>query len=189
VTFSYNSPDLRILQELIHPDAQILPTNHRKPQLILQETKTDKPYSVTVRYSGKTEAIAVIADRFPAAKQFFADSRKECKRADYLIFADTPKGNYIVCVEMKSKSGNNSDIIAQLKGAQCLAAYCRRIGQIFWEETNFLKDYHFRFVSLKNMTANKPPSRNSRKAKHDRPETPLRLHSCQEISLQELIGG
>lgn len=187
--FPYNSPDLQILQELIHPNAQILPTNHRKPQLILQETKTDKPYSVTVRYSGKIEAIAVKADRFPAAKQFFANSRKECKRADYIIFAAMPKGNYIICIEMKKGAGNNSEIIDQLKGAQCLAAYCGRIGQIFWQKTNFLKGYHFRFVSLKNMGANKRPSRSNDGTTHDRPETPLKLHSCPEITLQDLIGG
>lgn len=185
----YYSRDLQILQELIHPDAQILPTDHRRPQLILQETEAAQPYSVTVRYTDKTEAIAVKADRFPVTKPFFANRRKECRRSDYLIFANTPKGNYIICLEMKAGAAENADIIAQLKGAQCLAAYCSQIGQVFWDQTGFLQDYSYRFVSLKNVTAHKRPSRPLRQsaAYHDRPQTPLTLLSPSELQLQELI--
>lgn len=186
---NYRSRDLRILQELIHPDAQILPTDDHRPQLILQEIEEDHPYQVTIRCPRETEAIALKADKFPAPKQFFAGSRKECKRADYLIFAETPQGNYIICVEMKAGPANNDDIIAQLKGAQCLATYCREIGRIFWHEYNFLQGYGFRFVSLKHMRLSKPPSRPLRKSKsrHDRPEDRLTLFSTTELPLHKLI--
>ena len=185
----YYSRDLQILQELIHPDAQILPTDHRRPQLILQETEAAKPYSVIVRYSDKTEAIAVKADRFPVTKPFFANSRKECRRSDYLIFANTPQGNYIICLELKAGSANNTDIITQLKGSQCLAAYCCRIGQVFWNQADFLRDYQYRFVSLKKLTLSKSTSRPSSQspARHDCPQTPLTFFSRPELQLHELL--
>jgi hypothetical protein len=69
-------------------------------------------------------------------------NRGECKRADFIIIADTGKKQTIICIEMKAgKGGTMKDMIAQLQGAKCFVAYCREIGQSFWDYPNFLKDY------------------------------------------------
>ena len=50
------------------------------------------------------------------------------------------------------KTSKEKEIIQQLKGAQCFVEYCQAIGKSFWEKQDFLDDYKYRFVSIKNIT-------------------------------------
>lgn len=45
----------------------------------------------------------------------------------------------------------------------------------FWGEKKFLQDYAQRFVSVRHVGSNKPPTRHHRRPVHDRPETMLKL--------------
>lgn len=71
---------------------------------------------------------------------------------------NTDKRNWIICIEMKKGKGDSEEeIICQLKGTQCFIAYCRAIGQAFWQQSEFLRPeaYEYRFVSIRNIGINK----------------------------------
>jgi hypothetical protein len=151
--------DIAILKEMIKDTATVsLEERKGKKQVILKEP--DANYSVTIDGMPDDEQVIVIkADAFTSPKAVFIGSKGECKRADFVIIADGKK-KVILCIEMKAGNGeSDKHITAQLKGAKCFVAYCREIGQLFWNKPNFLKDYEYRAVSIKNITLSKQKTR------------------------------
>ena len=121
------------------------------------------------------EAIAFKADKFPSPGPVFRDSRHECKRADYVIFARRRQRRWIVYLEMKKKKGKRPEIVCQLKGAKCVVSYCRAIIREFWGDHPFLQGYAERFVSVGDIGLNKQPTRRRQTPVHNKPENMLRL--------------
>ncbi|MHC5734293.1 hypothetical protein [Nostoc sp.] len=146
--------DIAILKEMINETATVALENDRygKNKVTLREPPPAN-YDVTIYgMPDDDEVIIINADKFKSPDTVFKGNRGECKRADFVIVTDTGKKKVILCIEMKAgKGGSHTEIIEQLKGAQCFVAYCREIGQSFWKEQNFLKDYECRFVSIKNI--------------------------------------
>lgn len=184
--------DIAILKEMINPLATVpLKTSyHNKKQVVLQEDNKNNPYSVTISgMPDDDQTIVIKGDAFKAPKDIFADSRNECKRADFIIVAETDQKKVIICIEMKAGDGNLKETIKQLKGAKCFVAYCREIGRSFWDQPNFLKDYVYRFVSIRNICIPKRPTHNLKtKTIHDHPEKMLRINSFQGIQFNHLVG-
>lgn len=102
-------------------------------------------YAVTIHgMPDDDQTIVIKADAFTAPKDIFADSKRECKRADFVIVAEIGAKQVIICIEMKGgKGGSEAEIIQQLKGAKCFVAYCREVGKSFWNHQNFLQDIVF----------------------------------------------
>jgi hypothetical protein len=152
--------DYEILTELIVETARVEPTigNYGKNQVILTETESN-PYSITLQ-SIPEFFFLIKSDEFPAPKTFFNNKKNECKRADYILLCAVEDKKYAIFLELKLGKDNNSDIIDQLKGSLGLFEYCRKMGQIFWDEKEFLEDYIYCFVTIKNI-----PSPNLRKRK------------------------
>ncbi len=72
------------------------------------------------------------------------------------------------------KTSKEKEIIQQLKGAQCFVEYCQAIGKSFWEKQDFLDDYKYRFVSIKNIKISKKQTRSKFQDDiHDTPENML----------------
>jgi len=94
----------------------------------------------------------------------------------------------ILCIEMKGgKGGLEKEIIQQLKGAQCFVAYCREIGQLFFgNDRNLLKGYEYRFISIKDISISKKPSR-TKTAIHDRPDRMLKISSPKHLKFDQLL--
>lgn len=182
--------DIAILKEMIKNTATVpLQNDHGKKKVILKEPPPAN-YSVTIYgMPDDDQTIVIKADTFTAPKGIFADSKCECKRADFVIIADTDEAKFIICIEMKSgKGGTEKEIIQQLKGAQCFVAYCREIGQSFWENQDFLKDYVYRFVSVRHISIPKRPTRSSGKANtHDRPDRMLKVTSPKGLHFNHLL--
>jgi hypothetical protein len=87
------------------------------------------------------------------------------------------------------RGGTEKEIIRQLKGAQCFVAYCREIGQSFWDHQNFLKEYEYRFVSIRNISIPKKTTRpSSRSPLHDRPDRMLKISSPKGLQFNHLAG-
>ena len=152
--------DIAILKEMIQKSATVpLEEHNDKKKVILKEPDDD--YAVTIYGMPDDEQVIVIkADAFPAPKAVFIGSKGECKRADFVIIADTGPKKVILYIEMKAGKGEAlKDILAQLKGAKCFVAYCREIGQLFWKQQNFLEDYGDRFLSIKNIKLSKKKTR------------------------------
>ncbi|MBD2302541.1 MULTISPECIES: hypothetical protein [unclassified Nostoc] len=184
--------DIAILKEMIQENATVpLQEHYDKKKVILTEL-TDPKYSVTIYGMPKDDEVIVIkADNFESPKTIFQGKRGECKRADFVIIADTEDKKVILYIEMKGgKGGSEIEIIQQLKGGECFIAYCQKIGQSFWNQQNFLSDYVYRFVSIKEISIAKQKTRISRQTNnHDRPDKMLKISSPNYLHFNHLIGG
>ncbi len=156
---------------------------------MIQPTAIEKLKS---KYQKNIVELKEEVDTFRAPTTIFQGNRGECKRADFVIIADTVnKGKFIVCIEMKGgkKTSKEKEIIQQLKGAQCFVDYCQAIGKSFWKKGDFLDDYKYRFVSFKNIKISKKPTQSKSKDDiHDTPENMLKISSPDYIQFNHLIG-
>ena len=187
--------DLEILRDLIRDKALVTVEKDRygKNFLVLKEPqKENQPeYRIEI-LNVPNDTIAIKADSFSSPKNIFKNTRGECKRADYIIVAQNKERDLIIYIEMKLRNaGSEKERIQQLKGAKCLVDYCRSIGQMFWGEYEFLKDYQQLYVSVKNIGVHKKPSRETKKRSlHDQPENMLKINGVPQKKLyfRELIA-
>ncbi len=183
--------DVNILNEMIKDTAKVKVSvdNYGKNKVTLREAKgsAHAEYAVTI-FGIPDEAVVIKADAFEPPKSVFNDSKGECKRADFVIVADMGKEKVIICIEMKAGAGKNQEIIQQLKGAHCFMAYCQKIGQSFWNEPNFLHDYAYRFVSIRNISIPKKQTRFNKKTElHDCPDKMLKVSSQSRFQFNHLV--
>ncbi len=186
--------DIAMLKEMIK-DCAIVDLEYQKEYkrdiYLLKLTETQDNYSFVVNGMPKPDEVIVInLDEFFDVRKIFTGNKGECKRADFIIIANTTSEKVILCLEMKKGKDSNTSIIKQLKGAKCFVSYCREIGRLFWNQPDFLQDYQYRFVSIKNIsiskttTSSRKPSQKSEI--HDQPEKMLKI-SAQAKDFQELI--
>ena len=186
--------DLDIFDEMLTEEAlvSVQKDSGGKFFLVLSEGSGQETYQIEIRNIPK-DIIAFKADKFPAPETVFKCGKGECKRADYVLVANRDNKNWIIYLEMKRGSAKANAIMQQLKGAECLVAYCRAIGRAFWQAKGFLKenDYRQRFVSIKNVSVNKLPTRNSSKSSvHDKPENMLKINSPgKKLQFNKLVEG
>jgi hypothetical protein len=184
-------PDIDILHGMIKDSAKVpSDDNFGKKKVTLTESG-GSTYSVTI-YGMPDNAIVIKADAFTSPTSVFNGSKGECKRADFVLVADTDDKKLILCIEMKAgKGGAEKDIIRQLKGARCFVAYCREIGKSFWNQQDFLNDYVYRFVSIRDISISKRPTRLSPASGdiHDHPEKMLKISSPHRLQFNRLAGG
>jgi len=186
--------DIAMLKEMIK-DCAIIDLEYQKKykrdSYLLKLTETQDNYSFVVNGMPKPDEVIVIKlDEFFDVRKIFTGSKGECKRADFIIIANTTSEKVILCLEMKKSRDDNSSIIKQLKGAKCFVSYCREIGRLFWNQPDFLRDYQYRFVSIKNISISKTTTSSrqfSQKSEiHDQPEKMLKI-SAKAKHFQELI--
>lgn len=183
--------DIEILNEMISSEATISLEEHFDRNKVVLTESAPPAYNVEIFGMPEVyEVIVIKADMFLAPKYIFSDAKGECKRADFVIISEADDHKVIVILEMKAgNSGSEKEIIQQLKGAKCFVAYCREIGQEFWNYPSFLKDYEYRFVSIKHISIPKRPTRSSNKRQgHDRPETMLKITSPKGLQFRQLVG-
>lgn len=181
-------PDINMLHELIKDTAkQALVDSYGKKQTILTEPQCP---GVSVTISGLPDNVIVIkADAFVSPGTVFKGSRGECKRADFVIVADTGNKKVIVCIEMKATNDGEKEIIQQLTGAQCFVGYCQEIGKAFWNQPDFLKGYVYRFVSISQISIAKNKTRINRQTGiHDRPDRMLKIAYPHHLQFNHLAG-
>lgn len=177
--------DFEILGQLIRDSARV--------QVDGKTVELSEPqHNYSVRIGGLPKEIFVIkVDEFKAPSSIFNGSKGECKRADFMIIAASDHKRFIVCIEMKAnKSATETEIIEQLKGAKCFADYCQTVGRSFWGESEFLKKYEFRFVSLRKISIAKQETRlKPVKGIHNVPERMLKINSPQQRQeFNKLVG-
>ena len=188
--------DLQTLQELIKEDAWVTVNENQygKRVAVLEEPAegNQRGYSVTINALPES-ALVIKADYFPAPNGLFQNSKGECKRADYVLIAHTERGNWIVYIELKGGKGPTEKTVAsQLRGSECLIAYCREVGRQFWNQVGFLSKSHYsqRFVSIRNIAISKRPSSVvPADGVHDTPEKMLKLSSPNYLQFKRLVGA
>ena len=188
--------DFNILRDLIRDDAKVaVEYQYGKKIIILKESGDQQQAEYSLNLRDVPDDIFVFkADAFPPPKSFFKDSKNECKRADFVVIASDNRTNWIVYIEMKSgRNSSKKEIEQQLRGAQCLVAYCRAVGQEFWTDPGFLdkRSYKQRFISIKNVGIQKRPTREKPSSgRHDKPERMLKISAPARGNLRfkNLVG-
>ena len=176
---------------MIHPNA-VVPVRkiYKKSCAILTEEKA--PDS-TVEIKGlPNNALVIKIDDAFKNDQFFSGIKGECKRADYVIVADTGKKKRILYIELKKKSDELQQVVKQLKGAQCVINYCRDIAETFYDHKEFLAEFESRFISFGHTgTGNSRKTRETRTgsgAVHDEPDNVLKIDWPANIQFNRLAG-
>jgi len=181
-------PDIDILNQMIKDSAKVQLSNHYD-RMKAELTEPNHPSSSTVIYNIPDNAVIIRADAF-SSDSVFKGSNGECKRADYIIVSNAAGKKVVVYIEMKTTRGSRSQIIQQLKGAQCFLTYCREIGKTFWNEPDFLKTYAQRFVSIGHTSIPKRKTSISRSAgKHDRPDNMLKIDWPHHLQFNLIAGA
>ncbi len=179
--------DFEILRQMIMPTATV-PVNedHSRRRVCLHEPEN----SSCVTIFGLPEKVMVVkVDEFRAPDTWFQGSKGERKRADFVIIADSGRKKVILYIEMKARTDPRKEIVQQLMGAQCVVSYCREVGRMFWERSDFLDGYEARFICLKHVGLNKKPSRFAPPtARHDRPDRMLEMRCPGYLEFNELAG-
>ncbi len=152
--------DIEILKEMIRDLAVVTLVNNQSRNKVILSEPLPADYSVTIEGMPSEENVIVIkADQFKAPDTIFRGQNGECKRADFVVIANTEKKKVILCIELKAKSGgHNNEILQQLQGAKCFAEYCKEIGKSFWKQPEFLNDYEYRFVIIRDTRVQKQRS-------------------------------
>jgi hypothetical protein len=174
-----------ILEELIQPNARVrLTKKYDRYHVELCEPKCDSK----VTLHGLPEDTFIIkADSFPPPKSIFQGGRGECRRADFVIISESRK--VVVYIELKKSKGSQEKIVQQLKGAQCLVAYCREIGRRFWSNSEFMSDFKHRFVSIGHTSMPKKKMRAERTVgQHDQPERMMRIDWPHHLEFNRLAS-
>lgn len=181
--------DFAVLREMMQ-DAAVLPMVDSHGQKEVQLTEAQYPTSEITIAGLPQETVVIRSDTFVPPKAVFQDSMGECKRADFVVIANAGNKKVILCIEMKAgKGGPEKEIIQQLKGAYCFVVYCREIGRSFWDMPDFLADYRYRFISIREVSISKRPTRfDTRLDAHDRPDQMLKITGQKRLQFNHLVG-
>ena len=181
--------DIQILQEMLKPDIQVvLQSGQSRPSAKL----TDSQSNTTVEVKGLPyDSIIIKADYFKGPFAVFKKGLNIRKRADFVIVSIDERGKkWIICIETKGGNKTRTKIIAQLKGAKCFISYCKCIGKSFWQSTDFLDDYCYRFVSIAHLNDIKKRGTRPYPATaqlHNRPDFFLKISRTPILHFRKLI--
>ena len=180
--------DIEVLQRLIKEEAKVVKAiEYDRIRVVLEESKASDS-TVAVRGLPE-ESIVIKADAFKSPDSVFNCSKGECKRADFVIVADTGKTRAVVYIEMKSRKASLEEVRQQLKGAQCFVSYCSVVAKAFYGRKDLLKDYNQRFVSIGHTGIRKKRTRIDRvESRHDSPDRLLKIDWPGNIEFKKLIG-
>ena len=148
--------DIEILREMLVCDVQVSPQQEKGKRLSVK--LLDCQAHTVVKVNGLPhDSIVIRAEQFKTPRYVFKGSKRERKRADFVIVSnDEKEGRWIICIEIQGgKRKTEGHVKAQLKGALCVVKYCQCIGKEFWKEKDFLNDYNYRFVSMEHTSASK----------------------------------
>jgi hypothetical protein len=180
---------IEVLRRMIAQGARIA-LLEKGGKLSVELTEPQAPDSkVTIR--GLPEATIVIKlDSFAAPDGLLTCERGECKRADYAIVAASATLEVVLFVELKRTKASREDIEKQLRGGECIIAYCKQIAAAFYGEAHLLQGYAARFISLGHTSINKRRTRFTRSAaRHDRPEHFMQIDWPATLYFNRLVGG
>lgn len=181
--------DIDILHQMIKDTAKIVVSDKSNKKLVALTEPQQTKCSVTI-HGLPDDVIVIKADAFRSPDTVFKGTKGECKRADFVIVADTGRKKIILCIEMKSKKGSGTEIKKQLTGAECFALYCQGIGRKFWKQCDFLDGYAYRFVSVSHISVGKCKTRTARSSgTHDHPDRMLKIARPHYLEFSHLAGA
>lgn len=182
--------DIDILHQMVRDTAKIpVSDEYSRKKVVLKEPQ--QPKSLVTILGLPDDVIVIKADAFRSPDTVFKGTQGECKRADFVIVADTGDKKVIICIEMKAKKKQRWTIVKQLTGAKCFVLYCQGIGREFWNKPDFLIGYEYRFVAICHTSIAKRKTRYEKKLRvlHDHPENMLRISRPNDLQFNRLAGA
>lgn len=182
--------DIAILNEMIKDLARVPVELDAFGKTYATLVEPQDPSSNVTIYGLPADAVIIKADVFDI-RSVFKGTKNECKRADYVVIADTGTKKRILYIEMKKNKDLEWSIIAQLKGASCFIAYCRDIAKCFWNENTFLNGFEPRFVSFGHTGSIKKQKTRIEKptACHNTPERMMKISWPHRPQFNHLAGA
>lgn len=178
--------DFEVLQQMIHPSATV-ETDVRGSHCSVLLAEADCPDSKAYISQIPARSLVIKADAFPSPDGILAGTRREGRRCDYIILAETSNGTMAVYIEMKRTKGIDQEVVAQLRGGRCLVAYLQAVGCHFWCESSFLTDIEHRFVSFYHTKPHRRETQVERNSlPHDTPDTKLCVKYPHDIQFAML---
>lgn len=151
--------DIIILKEMFK-ESVLLPIEQSNGRWVCRLTEPNESDSQVI-ISGLPENSIVIKvdDSFASPSKLFKGEKGECKRADFIIIADSQRYKKILYIELKKTNEHRNHVINQLKGAVCFLDYCKSISNQFWAKPDLLNMYEEHFVGFANTSISKNGSR------------------------------
>ena len=182
--------DIEILQEMLIPQARI-PLQQEQGRLFVELTDKQAKTTVVIKELPH-DSIVIKTDVFELRRAFFAGSKDERRRADFVIVSNDDTKKWIICIKTKKGRIEKSEVIAQLRGARCVMDYCKSIGKEFWTAKGFLEGYEYRFVGIAHINVPKQPTQpspdiQSQGGLHSRPDVFLQILGSSDLSFSNLI--
>lgn len=181
--------DIELLEQMIKDEAKVaLEDKYGKRHVTLIDPQCPGGF---VAITGVPDnAIVIKADSFKAPDSIFTCEKGECKRADFVIVADSGQKKVILCIEMKQTKDSAKEVVQQLTGTLCFISYCKEIGRLFWKNPDFLKDYEYRFVSIGHLSIDIRKTEVTREAGiHDRPDRMMKIRwPNRRTEFNKLVG-
>ncbi|KTD49613.1 hypothetical protein Lrub_0712 [Legionella rubrilucens] len=176
--------DSEIIRNLIQDSAKInLEDHYKKKKVLLKEDQTSSEVQIL---NVPEDSLVIRVDAFQAPKSIFNNIKGVCKRADFVLISFTDKT--IIYIEMKKSTGKWSEVLDQLKGAECFIYYCQKIGIAYWENEDFLKQYKHRFVVIGGTNLAKEKTRVTKsQEEHDTPSRALKINNPNNLQYKSLI--
>ena len=182
--------DIEILQEMLISQVQV-PLQQEQGRLFVELTDKQAKTTVVIKELPH-DSIVIRTDVFELKRAFFAGVKDERRRADFVIVSNEDTKKWIVCVETKKGNIDKNEVIAQLRGSQCVMDYCKSIGREFWTAKGFLEGYEYRFVGIAHINVPKQPAQfsldiQSQGELHNRPDVFLQISGSSDLSFSNLI--
>jgi len=180
--------DIVMLNQMINNNARIVLTNKYKKAYV-ELIEPNQPESKVQIQGLPQDAVVIKIDDAFQNDSFFSCKNGECKRADYVIVAETYTKKVILFIEIKKTTKSKAHIIKQLKGAACAMNYCSEIAKVFYGRDKFLSDYEKRFITFGHTGIRKRKTRIQRnKSTHDSPEKMMIIDWPANIQFAHLAG-
>jgi hypothetical protein len=181
--------DIAILSEMINDSARVKVELDEFGKTYVTLVEPQDPSSKVTIYGLPTDAIIIKADAFDV-RTVFKGLKHECKRADYVVVADTGTKKRILYIEMKKSKDLEWSVISQLKGASCFITYCKDIAKEFWSERAFLNAFEPRFISFAYTGSinKKRPKFEKSGGCHNTPEAMMKISSAHRPHFNHLAG-
>lgn len=186
--------ELDVLSCMINESAKVnLKSKKDSDKAFVTLKEPQSPTSEVTIYGLPLNTIVIKVDKFKSPDTILTENKGQRKRADYIIVANKNGKKNILYIEMKTTNDGNKNIIKQLKGSVCFVGYCKEIAKEFWNEKQFLSEFHPRFVCFTHTgSIQKTPTKIIRKLKNNvTPERMTKLGYPRKSQLQfnKLVGA
>ena len=183
--------DIEILEDMLSSRSRV-PLKHDGSWFFVELEDRQAKTNVKI-HNIPRNSIVVKADTFEFRHPVFEGSKDEGKRADFVIVSNENAEKWMICIEIKRGNIQQSEVTAQLRGAQCIMDYCKSIGREFWLARKFLSGYEYRFVGIAHLnlqnqsTRAYTPNIQSQGELHSRPDVFLQILGSSDLFFHSLI--